>query len=155
MKVNFSSILNDLTERNVWKNSLKKILNLTVTDTDISGIETDISNLETLVEKPYQTLTSASTITMDIENGANAKLVMGHNVVLTLDNLTNGSEGNIIIVQDASNFTLSILPSPYVINGGGGGIVLTDGAGAITILSYTYDGTNLYINYGSNYTPGT
>lgn len=104
------------------------------------------------LKKSYQTLTSAATITMNIESGLNAKLVLGHNVVLTLDNLTNGSEGNIIIVQNASNFTLSILPGPYVINGGGGSIVLTDGAGAITILSYTYDGTNLYINYGSNYT---
>jgi hypothetical protein len=89
---------------------------------------------------------------MNILDGENALITLGHNVTITLTNLSNGSEGNIIVIQGVSNYTLTISPTPYVINTGAGVVTLSSGSGARTILSYTYDGTNLYITYGSNYT---
>jgi len=110
-----------------WKTSLNKILN-----------------------KEYQTLTSAATINFDVRLGENAKLTLGHDVTLTFKNLKNGSEGNIIITQGSSNHTLTILPQPKVIDGDGSGdLTITSGLGNITILSYSYNGDSLFINYAT------
>jgi hypothetical protein len=152
MKVNFTTILNDLTEKNTWKNSLRKILGLSITNSDITTINTNVTNLDTKYQKAYQTLTSALTVTMNINTSMYAKITLGHNVALTLSELTNGDEGNIIVTQGASNFTLTITPTPYVINDGAGVITLESGNGSITILSYSYDGTRLVVTVGSNYT---
>ena len=116
-------------QNRIWKSSINKILN-----------------------KEYQTLISATTINFDTKLGENAKITLGHDVTLTFKNLKNGSEGNIIITQGSSDHTIIILPTSYVIDDGAGAITLTTGVGAITILSYTYDGNSLFITYGSNYT---
>lgn len=102
--------------------------------------------------KAYQTLTSASSITMNTNNGINAVVTLTSNTTLTLSNLTNGDEGNIIVKQDATGGrTITISPTPKVINGANGIIVTTAAANSIDVISYTYDGTNLYITYGINY----
>ena len=105
------------------------------------------------VFKAYQTLTSGTSISMDVKSGQNAKVTLAHNATLTLSNLVNGDEGNIIITQDSTGGrTLTISPTPKVINSGGGIIVLTSAANSVDILSYTYDGSMLFITYGPNYT---
>ena len=105
------------------------------------------------VFKAYQTLTSSTSITMDVKAGQNAKVTLAHNAVLTLSNLVDGDEGNIIITQDTTGSrTLVISPTPKVINSGAGSIVLTGTANSIDILSYTYDGSRLFITKGPNYT---
>ena len=105
------------------------------------------------VFKAYQTLTSSTSITMDVKAEQNAKVTLAHNATLTLSNLVDGDEGNIIITQDATGGrTLAVSPTPKVINGGGGAITLTGAANSIDILSYTYDGSRLFITYGTNYT---
>lgn len=104
------------------------------------------------VTKAYQTLTYAASVTMNTNIGANAKITLTGNCALTLSNLTNGDEGNIIVVQDATGSrTITISPTPKVINGGSGAVTLSTAANSIDIISYTYDGTNLYVNYGKNY----
>lgn len=100
----------------------------------------------------YQNLISAASITMNVNLGGNAILTLGHNVVLTLSNLYNGAKGNIILTQGSSNYTFAISPTPYVYNNGSGVITPGSGNGTITIVSYTYDGTRLFINYHSPYT---
>ena len=103
--------------------------------------------------KTYQTLTSGTSIVMNVNTGQNAKVTLAHNATLTLSNLVDGDEGNIIVTQDGTGGrTLVILPTPKVINGGGGTLTLTGTANSIDILSYTYDGSRLFITYGKNYT---
>ena len=105
------------------------------------------------VFKAHQTLTSGTSISMDVKAGQNAKVTLAHNATLTLSNLVDGDEGNIIITQDSTGSrTLIISPTPKVINGGGGAITLTGTANSIDILSYTYDGSRLFITKGPNYT---
>lgn len=104
------------------------------------------------VTKSYQTLTYAASVTMNTNIGANAKITLTGACALTLSNLTNGDEGNIIVTQDATGSrAITISPTPKVINGGSGVVTLSTTANSIDIISYTYDGTNLYINYGKNY----
>lgn len=99
--------------------------------------------------RTQQTLTSGTSISMDVTDGINAYLSLAHNATLTLSNLFTAAEGNIII-DNTGSFTLAISPTPYVINDGAGAITLT--SSGRDILSYYYDGTNLNITYGTNYT---
>lgn len=99
--------------------------------------------------RTQQTLVSGTTINMDVTNGVNAYLSLAHNGTIVMANLFEAAEGNIII-DNTGSFTLAISPTPYVIDGGAGAITLT--SSGRDILSYYYDGTNLNITYGSNYT---
>jgi hypothetical protein len=105
------------------------------------------------VTKAYQTLTYNASVTMNTNIGANAKITLTGNCALTLSNLTNGDEGNIIVIQDGTGSReITISPQPKVRGGDGSGtITLTTTANAIDILSYTYDGTSLMVTYGLDY----
>ena len=103
--------------------------------------------------KTYQTLLSASNATpMNTAISVNGKMTLAESTTITLSNLVSGDEGNIVITQVAANYTVAISPTPYVINAGAGAVVITNGAGSITVLSYSYDGSRLLVNYGANYT---
>jgi hypothetical protein len=115
---------------------------------------TDITNLGNLsgtntgdVNVTYQTLVSSASISMNIENGLNAKLNLAHNATLTLTGLASGDEGNIEVIQGATDYTLALIPTPYVLNDGGSTIELLSGAGNVTVISYSYDGTTLLVTY--------
>lgn len=100
----------------------------------------------------YQNLDCTGAVTMNVRDGYNARITLSCSISLTLSNLQSGDEGNIIVTQDATgNRTLTILPSPKVIDGGAGTITLTGTPGSTDVISYTYDGVNLYITYGLNY----
>lgn len=127
-------------------------------DVTVYSLVSGSSNNDILVTKGYvddlflnqtQILTSDTTILMDVRKGKNSKLTLGHNATLTLQNLIDGDEGN-IIVTNSGTFTLAISPTPYVINGGGGTISLT--SNGRDVLSYFFDGVDLNITYGTNYT---
>jgi len=102
--------------------------------------------------KVYQNLTSASTITMNTNTSLNANVTLTSNTTITLSNLTSGDEGNIIVKQDATGGrTITLSPTPEVISGGDNTIYLTSTANAVDIISYTYNGTTLYVTYGNHY----
>lgn len=101
------------------------------------------------VVKEPQTLTSSAAISMNVRDGQNANLTLAHNATLTLSNLEAGDEGNIDIINSGS-YTLTISPTPYVINDGAGVVTLT--ASGVDVISYYYTGTYLRVTYGPNYT---
>ena len=144
MIVNFDSIFQNPGQKNIWRNAISKILGY---------IPKRYITLETITT----TVDEVTTYTSEFNTGvsSNAKITLIGDTTLTLSNLQNGFEGNIIVTQDATNYTLNILPPPAVINDGQGLVEITDGAGSKTILSYTYDGVNLYITVGPNYTKAT
>ncbi|MCP4255513.1 MAG: hypothetical protein GY775_19330 [Candidatus Scalindua sp.] len=113
---------------------------------------TDIAELSSGVTA-YQGLTSSGgNVSLDTKISSNAKITLTENTTINLTNLKGGVGGNIIIVQGATDYTITITPTPYVIDDGKGITSIATGNGTITILSYSYDGTNLYMNYGFNYT---
>lgn len=97
----------------------------------------------------YQTLTSASTVSMLLATSANATITLGHDVTLTLTGLVSGDNGNIEVIQGAVDHTLILSPTPYVVGSGASTITLKTGVGAKTIISYTYDGTTLFVAYAN------
>lgn len=97
--------------------------------------------------KTYQTLVSATNVTMDTELGINGIIILGHDVTLTLDNLVSGDEGNIEVTQSTPDHTITIIPTPFIINDGSSVIELLSGIGSKTVLSYSYDGTTLLVTY--------
>jgi hypothetical protein len=97
--------------------------------------------------KAYQTLTSAVAIDFNVRLGLNALLVMEHNITFTFQNLVTGDGGNIEVIQGASDYTISVSPTPYVLNDGSSDVKIQSGAGVKTIISYSYDGTTLMVSY--------
>jgi hypothetical protein len=117
--------------RSNWKRFLYNVLN----------IKPMLSNAITV---------SSGVATLNIQGGLNYSITLTENTTLTLSNLRDGDEGKIIVTQAAGNYTLDILPQPKVINGDGSGdLTITDGAGNITILCYSYNGSVLYMNYAT------
>jgi len=88
----------------------------------------------------------------DCSISVNSRTTLTGDTVITLSNLTDGMSGNIKVLQDATGgHTLTILPTPKVINGGTGAIALTGDANSTDILSWWYDGADLNVTYGLNY----
>lgn len=142
-------------DKKLWDVTLQEIADLLPITPDFvltDGRGTTANGTAVDLEKTYDTLTSAATLNLDVNLNQNIILTLGENVTLTLINLFNGAEGNIVVIQDAANYTLDLIPTPYVISGGAGITALEPGAGSITVLSYSYDGTRLLVNSGLNYT---
>lgn len=103
----------------------------------------------------YQTLTDAATITWTMGSVINnATVTLGGNRTLSFSGLTSGMSGTLIVKQDATGgrtLTFAASPVSRVINNGSGTIVLSTVPNAIDILTFVYDGTNLFWNFGKNY----
>lgn len=96
----------------------------------------------------YSTLTGT---TPTITSGYDGQITLEGATVLTIDDPDNGEYGDILVTQGASNYTLTITPTPKVINSGSGVVEISSGAGAITIVSYKVLNNTIYVNYGQNY----
>jgi hypothetical protein len=103
---------------------------------------------------------SSTAVTWNVSgNSSNYELTLTANTTLNLNNVRNGDYGTIILTQDSGgNRTVTLgtvngaAATHKVVNGGAGLVSLTTTANAIDILSFTYDGTNMYWNKGLNYT---
>jgi hypothetical protein len=126
---------------------------LTATDTDGN------MSWDSLVDSFYVE-PSSTAVTWNVSgNSSNYKLTLTANTTLNLNNVRNGDYGTIILTQDSGgNKTVTLgtvngaAATHKVVNGGAGLVSLTTTANAIDILSFTYDGTNMYWNKGLNYT---
>jgi len=168
----FTIFDSEFDRRNDWIKFLNKVFNrdlriygsseLTLGETNITAYRGDrgktaydhsqVAHAPVPKVKTFQALTSTTgVVTMNTNSGINGKITLTENTTLTLSNLVDGDEGTIIVVQGATNFTLTLLPSPFVIDDGQGVITVTDGEGSRTIISYVYDGTDLYTTFGNSY----
>lgn len=149
MLVQFNSELNS-NRKSDWKRFINRIFS---GDLGVAYTHSQTAHAPIPKVKTYQSLSSSSNaIAFNTNNGVNMKTTLTENTTITLSNLVSGDEGNIVITQAAGNYTVAISPTPYVIDDGAGVVAITDGAGSITILSYSYDGAILLLNYGANYT---
>lgn len=83
----------------------------------------------------------------------NARLTLGGNRTLAFSGLAEGMNGTLIVKQDATgNRTLALPSGSKVVNSGASGVILSTAANAVDILTWIYDGTNVFWTYGKNYT---
>lgn len=81
-------------------------------------------------------------------------LIMTGNSVLQINNLYNGWAGVLQTIQSGtatSGYSLTLPAATKVMNGGSGQIFLTSGSGAYDIISFVYNGTNLFASAGNNF----
>jgi hypothetical protein len=103
-------------------------------------------------QKPI-VLQDKAAINWNLRKGYNAKIVLGGNRTLVLEQLTPGDYGTIEIVQDSVGSRTLILPTgSKVSNGGAGTFTLTTTANAIDIATFYYNGINIYWNLSTNFT---
>ena len=120
------------------------------------GFKTRISN-DTLYVKQndnIQALTGVSD-TLDIDVGLHATHTMSGVDTIFIDNLFDGATGNITVACQAADDSLffsggTIKISP-ILSSVNGAIPVTNGASAIDVYSYWYDGTRIIINGTKNY----
>jgi hypothetical protein len=124
---------------------------LTVGRTSLNATFAETVTANNIFKKATQTL-SGTTPTYNCSTSVNAKITLTGNTTATLTNLVDGMSGNFYVTQDGTGgHTLTLSPTPKVINGGVGVVTLTGTAGSTDIISWAYDGTTLYVTYGLNY----
>jgi hypothetical protein len=104
---------------------------------------------------PYEDVGNVNSITWDVSGtSTNYEATLTGNTTLNLINVRNGDYGTLITTQDGvGGHTLTFGSGTHLVsNGGGGSPVLTATAGAVDILTFTYNGTNFYWTVGNDYT---
>jgi hypothetical protein len=111
---------------------------------------------------PFNNIGSASTITWNVSGvSANYEVTLTANTTLNISNVRNGDYGTIILKQDgvgSRTLTFGTINGVSgtnrhkVSNGGGGNVFLTSNANAVDLLTFAYNGTNLYWTIGNDYT---
>ena len=99
------------------------------------------------------TLTDATTVAWDYSTqGAEAKVTLGGNRALTLSNLPSGKVVYLTleIIQDGTG-SRTVTSWPTIKWIGGAAPTLSTTAGAIDLITFRWDGTTLFGNYGKNY----
>lgn len=136
-----------------WGEVFVSGLSLVNLATNVTGIVGEANGGTGNSSWDYVTLTDGATITWTVSGIVNnATVTLGGNRNLAFSGLTNGQSGTLIVKQDGTgNRTLTLPASSKVINGGTGTITLSTPANSIDILTYTYDGTNIYWTFGKNY----
>lgn len=113
------------------------------------------TDIEAGTAPSFLTITDSATAVVLLDSSKvsqNATITLGGNRMLSLSGLAAGMTGVIIVKQDLSgNRTLTLPPSSNVVNDGAGTITLSTAASAIDILTWMYDGSNIFWNYGNLY----
>lgn len=89
--------------------------------------------------------------TVSIESGYDGDITLTGHTTITINDPDNGEYGDILVTQGSSDYTLTITPTPKVINSGAGVVGISSGAGTITIVSYKVLNNTIYVNYGQDY----
>ena len=155
-KLNISdtaAMLSPYLRTNIATSTYQQKISLTTTGT--SGAATLVSNTLNIpqnINSPTA-LTDAATVTWDIDvKGLNTAVTLTGNRTLAISNSVAGTFGTLVVTQDGTGSrTLALPANAKVIGGGAGAITLTTTANAKDILTWYYDGTNYYFNYGKNY----
>lgn len=98
--------------------------------------------------------TTAGTISWDVTDSSNAKVILSGNVTLSVNGATSGAYGTIKLVQDSvGSHTLTFGAGTHlVVNGGSGSVTLTSTPNSVDIISFFYDGSEFNWSAGYNYT---
>jgi predicted outer membrane repeat protein len=130
--------------------------------TDLYSIFSTNSGSGGLTINPYINVGgTGSTITWNVSGLSTnyEAILVSATTTLNLTNVRNGEYGTIILEQDgvgSRTITLGTVngsaATHKVVNGGGGAPTLTSTAHAVDILSFTYNGSEMYWTVGNDYT---
>lgn len=111
---------------------------------------------------PFNNVGNVSTLTWDVSGtSANYEAILTANTTLNITNVRDGDYGTIILTQDgvgSRTITFGTINGTSgtnrhkVANGGGGNVFLTSNPNAVDLLTFAYNGTNLYWTIGNDYT---
>lgn len=111
---------------------------------------------------PFNNVGNVSTLAWDVSGtSANYQATLTANTTLNITNVRNGDYGTIILTQDgvgSRTLTFGTINGVSgtnrhkVANGGGGNVFLTSNPNAVDLLTFAYNGTNLYWTIGNDYT---
>jgi hypothetical protein len=96
-----------------------------------------------------QTLTDDSTVIWDMNASCSAQVTLGASRNLQINNVVNGDNGTLVVIQGGSGSYTLTLPGGSLRNGGS--FTLSTAVGSKDILSFYYDGTNYFWNLGKAY----
>jgi hypothetical protein len=99
-------------------------------------------------------LTDDTTIWWDYSAGSTAQVTLSGNRSLLIYNVTNGSNGTLIVSQDAfGGRSLALVGGiNKTVSGGTGSVTLSSAPNAVDILTFFYDGLAFYWNIENNFT---
>jgi hypothetical protein len=101
---------------------------------------------------PINLNTSNQSVNWNYLDGYNAELLLDSNKTISFSNLNKGAYGTLKVIQDAVGSRTLTLPSNSKVSGGGSGIVsLSASAGYVDIVTFYYDGVNMYWNVSLNF----
>ena len=103
----------------------------------------------------FTTLTDGATITWDFAAYPlrNAKGTLNGDRTLDIDNCPNGGGGVLVVTQGAGGgHTLALPAGSKVAEDGAGVVVLSGTAGDVDVLTFTFDGSAYYWTVGTDFT---
>jgi len=118
----------------------------------LSGVTSNVqTQLNTLTDKGFNTLTDGGTVTYDYSLGFNAQLTIGGNRNISITNMSEGDYATIFITQDATGGrNITFTAGTFLLDGIGTGttVDLTDTPNALDILTVVKRGSVLYVTSG-------
>ena len=124
---------------------------LNFTGDGVSVADAGAKTVVTIGSGAFETLVDATTVNWDLDDGKTAVVTLGGNRTLAITNQANGMFGLLKVIQSGGSNTLLLPANSKVVDGGGGVIALSSGAGDIDILTFVYDGTDFLWNIGRDY----
>jgi hypothetical protein len=122
---------------------------------DDAGHAIAVTADDVMTNPAFVVLTDGATVTWTASTNNIVQqntVTLGGNRTLAMSGWTAGMRGILIVKQDGTGSRTLTLPAGSKVTGGGAGAVtLTATASAIDKLSVTYDGTNYFWDYGTNY----
>lgn len=143
-------------------NTAFSLLETQITDdfADLSAsVSSNFTTLSNLLTTQYgnvniQVLTnSGSTVSWNVTSGNIATLTLTGNWSLNaLTGMVAGQYYKLLLKQDATGSRTFTIPTTYyVVDGGAGVVPISAAANARMIITFMYDGTDMWVEYGENY----
>ena len=148
----FNFVKSDTLSKTTWstiKSTLKTYFD-TVYST-FSGSWSDLTDKPSTIWNYSVQSLSGTAITLDVDNGLNATVTLSADTTITMSNVVAGMTGNLTVTNAATAYTVefaltgaTIKVSPVLT--ATSGVITMSGDSEKDVLSWYYDGTNLFIN---------
>ncbi|MGN6293139.1 MAG: hypothetical protein ACTHMV_10390 [Chitinophagaceae bacterium] len=126
---------------------------------DVNGFLYNLGNGRTefrpaAINSPYQSLTDQATIVWDYSDGSSKSVVLEGNRILSILNAQNGSQGRLIVKQDATgNRRLTLPAGSLILTSANQNTALSTVANSVDLLTWSFDGTNYFWTIQSTFNP--
>lgn len=114
---------------------------------------TTTSSIDNLAAATLYNIAPAASIIFDGDNGTIQKTTLSANKTVVISNLKVGIPYTLLIFQNGTGgFTITLSPTTIVAYNGLGLVPISLGANTKSKYVFTYDGTNIWVDYATQYT---